>query len=136
MICQSYWATRYVNTPTKPYRYPHPLTNLWQFLPRPKTLFLERYYFHRLLSVLVSDEILHIYLGQKLCFWTGIIFIGVIVSVCVSVCERLPRLTQKVLDRFWWNLSKWCIMIKDRFLSKMKWINLVEGIPRPFEMLK
>ena len=42
------------------------------------------------------------YLAQKLCFWTGIIFIGVYVSVCVclSVCECLYRLSQKVLDRF------------------------------------
>ena len=40
------------------------------------------------------------YLAQKLCFWTGIIFIRVYVSVCVSVCECLYRLSQKVLDRF------------------------------------
>ena len=44
------------------------------------------------------------YLAQKLCFWTGIIFIGVIVSVYVClyvcVCEWLYRLSQKVFDRF------------------------------------
>ena len=36
------------------------------------------------------------YLAQKLCFWTGIIFIG----VYVSVCECLYDLSQKVPDRF------------------------------------
>ena len=66
------------------------------FLPGPKTLFLDRYYFHR-----------------RHC---------VCVCVCLSVCESLPRLSQKVLDRFWWNLAGWFIMIKDRFLSKMSLI--------------
>ena len=28
----------------------------------------------------------YFYLAQKLCFWRGIIFIGVYLSVCVSVC--------------------------------------------------
>ena len=54
-------------------------------------------------------DILHTridYLAQKLCFWTGIIFIRVYVSVCLSVCvcvsvfECLPRLSKKVPDRF------------------------------------
>ena len=42
------------------------------------------------------------YLAQKLCFWTGIIFTRVDVSVCVCrcVCPSLYRLSQKVLDRF------------------------------------
>jgi len=57
-------------------------------------------------------------------------------SVCPSVCESVPRLSKKVLDRFWWNLVGWCIIIKDRFLLKMGWIDLVERISRPFEMLK
>ena len=56
--------------------------------------------------------------------------------VCLSVCKSLYRLSQKVLDRFWWNLAGWCIMIKDRFLSKMGWIGPVERKPRPFQMLK
>ena len=47
---------------------------------------------------------LYFYLAQKLCFWTGIIFISVYVSVClcvcVCVCESVPRLSQKFLDRF------------------------------------
>ena len=38
------------------------------------------------------------YLAQKRCFWTGIIFIRVIVSVCVI--ESVYRSSQKVLDRF------------------------------------
>ena len=80
------------------------------FLPGPKTLFLDRYYFHR-----------------RHC---------VCVCVCLSVCESLPRLSQKVLDRFQWNLAGWFIMIKDRFLSKMGWIGSIERIPRPFQMLK
>ena len=42
----------------------------------------------------------YIYLARKLCFWTSIIFIGVYVSVCVSVSESLYQLSQKVLDRF------------------------------------
>ena len=34
-----------------------------------------------------KDEWLYHYcLAQKLCFWTGIIFIRVYVSVCLSVC--------------------------------------------------
>ena len=36
------------------------------------------------------------YLAQKLCFWRGIIFI----RMYVSVCDSLYRLSQKVLDRF------------------------------------
>ena len=58
------------------------------------------------------------YLAQKLCFWTGIIFISVYVSVClcVCVCKFLYRLSQKVFDRFWWNLAGWCILRKCRFL--------------------
>ena len=43
-------------------------------LPGQKTLFLDRYYFHR-----------------RVC---------VCLCVCVSVCESLYRLSQKVLDRF------------------------------------
>ena len=45
------------------------------------------------------------YLAQKLCFWTGIIFIGVYVSVCVcgSVCVCMGRLSQK---------SYWPILMK------------------------
>ena len=70
------------------------------------------------------------YLSQKLCFWTGIIFISVYVSVCVSVClsvcVHLPRLSQKVLGRFWWNLAGWFILIKDRFLSQMSSIGPLE----------
>ena len=34
---------------------------------------------------LISLDILHIYLAQKLSLWTGIIFIGVILSVCGQV---------------------------------------------------
>ena len=79
---------------------------------------------------------LSFYLAEKLCFWTGIIFIGVYVSVCVCVCASLCDLSQKVLSRFWWNLAGWCIMIKDRFLSKMGWIGPVKRMPRPFEMFK
>ena len=44
------------------------------------------------------------YLAQKLCFWTGIIFIGVYVSVCVSVClcvaDYLKKLTTD-FDEIW-----------------------------------
>ena len=80
----------------------------------------------------------YIYLAQKLCFWTGIIFIRVYVSVCVClcVCKSVYQLSQKVLDRFWWNLAGWCIMTKYRFLFKIGLIGLVKRIPRPFEMLK
>ena len=76
-------------------------------LPRPKTLFLERYYFHRRVSVCLS--------------------------VCVCVCVSEAIITQKVLDRFWWNLAGWRIMIKARFLLKMKLIALIERIPGPKE---
>ena len=81
--------------------------------------------FSLLLYVLVcwnEGFVLH-YLAQNLWFWTGIIFIRVYVSVCVcvclSVCESLYRLSQKVLDRFQWNLARWFIMIMGRHLSKM-----------------
>ena len=64
-------------------------------------------FFHYLAQTLFGIEIPIVllvwfcyYLAQKLCFWTGIIFIGVYVSVLVSVCERLPQLSQKVIDRF------------------------------------
>ena len=43
------------------------------------------------------------YLAQKLCFWTGIIFIGVYVSVfvCVSVSVRLYTIfLKKFLTNF------------------------------------
>ena len=46
----------------------------YSFLPGPKSLILDRYYFH-----------------PRVC---------VCVCVCLSVCESLYRLTQKVLDRF------------------------------------
>ena len=56
--------------------------------------------------------------------------------MCLSVRLCVGRLSQKVFDRFWWNLAQWCIIIKYRFLSKMRWIGPVERIPRPFEMLE
>ena len=56
----------------------------------------------------------------------GVVCLCVCVSVCVSVCVFVGLLSQKVIDRFWWNLAGWCIMIKSRFLSKMKWIGLLE----------
>ena len=71
--------------------------------------------FHTLVSLIT---------WPKTFFWTGTIFIGVYVSVCV--CKRLPQLSQKVLDWFWWNLAGWFIMIKDRFPSKMSLIGLLE----------
>ena len=44
------------------------------------------------------------YLAQKLCFWTGIIFIGVYVavclSVCVCVCVSVTSRVTKLIDRF------------------------------------
>ena len=42
--------------------------------------------------------------------------------VCVCVCESVYQLSQKVLDRFWWNLVGWLLMTKDRFLLKMSFI--------------
>ena len=42
--------------------------------------------------------------------------------MCLCVCPSVYRLSQKVLDRFWWNLAGWFIMIKDKFLSKMSLI--------------
>ena len=47
-------------------------------------------------------------------------------SVCVCVCDSLYRLTQKVLDRFWWNSAGWFIMIKDKFFLKMSLIGSLE----------
>ena len=35
---------------------------------------------------ITQNSFFSFYLAQKLCFWTGIIFIRVYVSVCVSVC--------------------------------------------------
>ena len=75
--------------------------HLW--LPGPKTLFLDRYYFHPRVCVCVC----------------------VFVSVCVCVSVYIDYL-QKVLDRFRWNLAGWCIMIKCKFLSKMSWIGSLE----------
>ena len=45
-------------------------------------------YYVRRYILIRNFKPLHIihYLAQKLCFWTGIIFIGVYVSVCVCVC--------------------------------------------------
>ena len=71
-------------------------------LPGPKTLFLDRYYFHWRVCICLS------------------------VCLCVCVCPCLYRLSQKVLDWFWWNLAGWLIMIKDRFLSKMSSIGSLE----------
>ena len=70
------------------------------FLPGPKSLILDRYYFH-----------------PRVCFC---------VCVCLSVCLCLPRLSQKVLDRFRCNLPGCFIMIKYRFLSKMSLIGPLE----------
>ena len=53
--------------------------------------------------------------------------------ICLSVCVSEAFITQKVLDRFWWNLAGWRIMIKARFLLKMKLIALIERIPGPKE---
>ena len=39
-------------------------------------------------------------LENKVCFWIGIIFIGVYLSVYLSVCVSDSLLTQKVLNRF------------------------------------
>ena len=39
------------------------------------------------------------------------------VCVCLSVCKCLYQLSQKVFDRFWWNLAGWCIMIISWFFS-------------------
>ena len=72
--------------------------------------------------------------GQIL-FSSACMYLCVCVCVCVCVCEGLPRLSQKVLDRFQWNLIGWCIIIKDKFLLKMRWIGLIKRIPRPFIML-
>ena len=81
------------------------------------------YWTHPILVYFVSY-----YLAQNLWFWTGIIFIRVYVSVCVClyVCESVPWLSQKVLDRFWWNLAGCFIVIKDRFLLKMSLIGPLE----------
>ena len=57
-------------------------------------------------------------------------------SACICVCVAVYRLSQNVLDRFWWNLAGWCKVLKYRFLLKMGWICSVERIPRPFENLK
>ena len=64
------------------------------------------------------------------------VYLCVCVCVCVCVCESLYRLSQKVLDRFWWNLAGWCRMIKARFLLKMRLIGPVERKPHPLEVLK
>ena len=46
-------------------------------------------------------DVLFIYLAQKLCFLTGIIFIGVYVSVCVCVSVSLfPNYLKKFLTDF------------------------------------
>ena len=39
-----------------------------------------------------------IYLAQKLCFWTGIIFIGMYVSVCLCVHVYLNYLKKFLTD--------------------------------------
>ena len=42
----------------------------------------------------------NIYLAQKLCFWTGIIFIRMYVSVCLSVCLCLSVYIDYLLTDF------------------------------------
>ena len=52
---------------------------------------------------LKSLKNLNFYLAQKLCFWTGIIFVRVYVSVCVSVClsvSLFPDYLKKFLTDF------------------------------------
>ena len=66
----------------------------------------------------------NIYLAQDL-FLLDKWFFHLQVCICLSTCESLP---QKVLNRFWWNLAGWCIMIKNRFLSKMRWIALLYNL--------
>ena len=46
---------------------------------------------------LLSDN-MHYYLAQKLCFWTGIIFIRVYVSVCVCVRLYIDYLKKFLTD--------------------------------------
>ena len=58
------------------------------------------------------------------------------VFVCLSVFPSLYWFSQKVLDWFRWTLVGWCIMIKERFLLKMRWTVLVEHIHQLFEWLK
>ena len=80
---------------------------------------------------------MYIILPSLFITWPKIFDFGqVLFSSAFCVCLCLPRLSQKVLDRFWWNLAGWCRMIKYRFLLKMGWIGLVEYIPHPFEILK
>ena len=61
---------------------------------------------------------------KKTCFWIGIICIHV--SVCLCLCDSLPRLSQKVLDRFRSNLAGWFITVKGRFFFIMKRTTFVE----------
>ena len=46
--------------------------------------------------------------------------------MCLCVCPSVYRLSQKVLDRFCWNLAGWCKMTMGRFFSKMSLIGLLE----------
>ena len=62
------------------------------------------------------------YLAQKLCFWTGIIFIDVIVSVCVSVCVWIFT---SIISK-----SLWPILIK---LGKMIY-NDKRQVPLEYEL--
>ena len=55
------------------------------------------------------------YLAPAYMLGRGIIIIGMYVCVCPSV----NRFSQKVTNWYWWNLARWCIMIRGRFLSKM-----------------
>ena len=76
----------------------------------------------------------HFYLAPNFVWERGIVLlVWVCDSVCGSVCDSVIKITQKVLDRFQWNLAGRLDIIKRRSSSNLTKITLVEQEPRPVE---
>jgi len=76
---------------------------------------------------------MYYYLAQN-CVWErGIVLL---VWVCLSVFLSVIKITQKVLDRFRWNLAGSLVIIKWRSSSILTRISQIERKPRPKQISK